>query len=186
MGYSIDVDWHEEFGKYPDKWINEGRHILDQSCKHYDKQKDDLPGEQGEYKICNVEYSGYCEQCGISEDDCEPMMNYTYPLVCDPSEEAIAKVVKNTCLTVMYNNDNGKYYLVLCGGGMDLSQQIGLAYLYTDGRIPKDLIEEISTQANLSVSGKDWRFLKESIIEELEINKACLNRSIEEWKNTKE
>ena len=122
----------------------------------------------------------------ISEDDAEPMMNYAYPLVCEPSEEAILKVVKKTCLTVMENQDTGEYFLVLCGGGMDLSQQIGLAYLYTDGRIPKDLIEEISTQKGLSVGGKNWKFLRNSIIEELKINVEVVKNKLKQWEETEE
>lgn len=130
--YSISVDWVEEF----EEWNNEGRRVLLDSCKH------------------DVQETGYCEKCEISEDDAQPMMNYAYPVHGEPSDEEILKVVKETCLTVM--EKDGDYFLALCGGGMDLSQNIGLAYLLLNHPIPPALALEISTQCGLNFSGTKY------------------------------
>ena len=89
MVYSIDIDWSNY---YDSGWENEGRRVLESSCTH---KTQDGCGDN-----TNVEYSGYCEECEISEDDAQPMMNYAYPLETTPNDEDILKVVKNTCLTV--------------------------------------------------------------------------------------
>jgi len=52
--------------------------------------------------------------------------------------------------------ETDKYFLALCGGGMDLSQNIGLAYLLTDGRIPYALAIQISTQPNLNYGKENY------------------------------
>lgn len=183
MGYySINIDWHEEFKNNYEKWENLGRQTAEENCKHKTQDKD----SNKENRETNMRYSGYCEECGFSESDCEPMMNYAYPLVCEPSEESILKVIKKTCLTIMFNTETDEHFLVLCGGGMDLSQSIGLAYLYTDGRIPKDLISEICTQKGLSVSGGNWKFLRSEIISQLKQEKDNLKRHIKKWEETQE
>ena len=133
--YSFDVNWQEEYENYD----NVGRNALFNSCKHK-----------------NSSDNGHCDEgkCDFSEDSAEPMMNYAYPLRHEPSEQEILKVVKNTNCTVMRNNETEEYCLVLCGGGMDLSQDIALAYIYAQGWIPHSLIQEVSTQYGLSVSGR--------------------------------
>ncbi len=162
--YAIDVDWSEY---YNSDWENEGRRVLHNSCNH----------EQ-------LENENWCEKCEISEDDCEPMMNYAYPLVTTPNDEDILKVVKNTCLTVM--EKDGNYFLALCGGGMDLSQQIGLAYILIENWIPKSLIGEISKQKGLSVGGEDWKLLRSKIIEQLKRHADDFKSRAKDWEETDE
>ena len=184
--YSISIDWREEFKEHPDKWINHGRDILRTSCKHYDadennkeafdnrteQDKKDYNEEQFEewckdsFKNSNVDYRDYCEECEISEDDCEPMMNYAYPLHHEPTEEEVLRVVKETSLTIMENDENGEWFLVLCGGGMDLSQSIGYAYLIC-GYIPDAMAFNVSTQYGLNISGKKYFELMDFIINSL-------------------
>jgi len=72
-----------------------------------------------------------------------------------PDEDKILEIVKKTCLTVMENQDTGEYFLVLCGGGMDLSQSIAYAYLLAGQRIPDELAFEVCTQPCLSVGKKN-------------------------------
>lgn len=177
MVYSIDVDWSNYL---EDGWENIGRSILEESCTH--KTQDQNSKE--EYKETNVKYSGYCEECEISEDDAQPMINYAYPLVTTPSDEDVLRVVKNTCLTVMEKDED--YYLALCGGGMDLSQQIGLAYILIERWIPVELLSEISKQKGLSVSGEDWKLLRSSIIEQLKMEGERMQNRLKDWEATQE
>lgn len=173
--YSISIDWMEELNNNPDKWENHGRRVLTNNCSHMSKEDTELS---------NIEYTNYCEECDVSEDDCNPMMNYVYPLEIEPEDEAILKVVKNTCLTVMQNTETDEYFLVLCGGGMDLSQNIAMAYIHAQKWIPEDFIRQISTQEGLNYSGKDFKFLKHEVIKQLDINiEKCQDR-IKDWSVT--
>jgi len=171
MSFSINVDWSNYMD---DGWENEGRRVLEGSCTHHDKDKNNT----------NVEYCDYCEKCEINEDDCQPMMNYAYPLETTPSDEDILKVVKNTCLTVM--EKDGEYFLVLCGGGMDLSQQIALSYVLIENWIPEELISQVSKQKGLSVGGEDWKLLRSKIIEQLKTHADRHNERLKVWKETEE
>ncbi len=164
MGFSIDVDWSNYM---EDGWENEGCRVLRNSCNH--KQ---------------LEEENWCEECDISEDSCEPMMNYAYPLETTPNEEDILKVVKNTCLTVM--EKDGSYFLALCGGGMDLSQDIALGYVLIKNWIPENLIGEISKQKGLSVGGEDWKLLRSKVIEQLNLYSNRNIRRAKEWEATEE
>ncbi len=149
--YSINIDWQNE----REDWINHGSSLIREKeeerlnkCKHGNKE------------------NGYCNECDCypddRESDNEPMMNYAYPLYGKPTDEQILKICEETNLTVMektYSDDregNGDCFLALTGGGMDLSQDVGLAYIYADERIPPGLAFEICTQYGLSVSGERW------------------------------
>lgn len=143
--FSISVDWENYMEK---GWENRGRSLIADACNHKDKSG----GEDN-----NIQYGGYCDKCGISEDSCEPMMNYAYPLETTPDDDKIIEVCKKTNCTVMYKEDEDAYYLVLCGGGMDLSQDIALAYNILERWIPLELALSTSTQDGLSVGGKEFR-----------------------------
>ncbi len=58
---------------------------------------------------------------------------------------------------MVMKKDTEEYFLALTGGGMDLSQDIALAYIIAQGWIPTALAYEVSTQPELSVSGDDSR-----------------------------
>ena len=160
--YSINVDWLEEYKEHPDRWINHGRDILRNSCKHKD----------------GVEKNDWCEECDISEDSAEPMMNYAYPLHHEPEEEEILRVVKETSLTIMENQDSGEWFLGLCAGGMDLSQSIGYAYLIC-GYIPDAMAFNISSQYGLTKSGKKYFELMKAVIDSLEGTREAYKNKIE-------
>ena len=155
------VDWTENY----ECWENEGRRVLEESCEH----------EQ-------LQIEGYCNECEIDSDDCQPMMNYAYPLDEAPSDENILKVVKETCLTVM--RKDSEYFLALCSGGMDFSQQIGLAYLLLEHWIPIERLLGISTQKALCVHGKNWTYLRENIIDQLATYSQQLDYTIKGWAAT--
>lgn len=143
MGFSINVDW----SSMSDDWDNKGRSLIEENCKHKAEDSNET----------NMRYSGYCEKCGHSEDSCQPMMNFAYPLETKPDDEKIIKVCEQTNCTVMYNNEEDIYYLALCGGGMDLSQDIALAYNILEKWIPFELALQVITQIDFSQSGKRYR-----------------------------
>ena len=77
--------------------------------------------------------------------------------------------------------DTEEYFLALTGGGIDLSQDIALAYIIAQGWIPTALAYEVSTQPGLSVSRKAWIEVAGRCKKELEIAIENYKRRIEEW-----
>ena len=180
MGFSINFDWSEELnGENFDKWENLGRQFAEESCTH--KTQDN-----GSDKETNMRYSGWCEECGYYEDSCKPMMNYAYPLEIEPNEEAIRKTIENTNSTVMYNNHTNEHFLVLCGGGMNLSQDIALAYIYCQKWIPEELLNNVCNQKGLSVGGENWKFLRSEMISQFKHKIGMAERYLKEWEETEE
>ena len=157
------IDWHDEYRQHPDRWLNHGRRVAEGSCNHKTQNK-----ESEDRRETNMLYSGWCEECDFYEDSCEPMMNYGYPLYGLPDDDKILEIVQKTCLTVMENEDAGEFFLVLCGGGMDLSQSIAYAYLLAGQRIPDELVFEVCTQPCLSVGRKEYFRIMRACKEELE------------------
>lgn len=167
MSYAIYTEWNDYYSK---GWENVGRQTLEQSC---------TCGNEAEgYNMSN---NGYCEKCGFAEDSAEPIYNYAYPLEAQPTDENILEVIKRTNLTIMFKTEEDKYYLALCGCGMDLSQDIALAYIIMGEMIPEDLIKSVCTQKDLSVSGEDWDLLKNSIIKQSENYIFQLQNTIKNW-----
>ena len=160
--YSKNVDWMNE-GEY---FENLGRSLLENSCNHTDEDKN----TKKEDRETNVRYAGYCSQCGVNEDTCEPILNYIYPLSRCPSDEQILKIVKETCLTVMLDMRDDEYYLALCSGEMDLSQDIGLAYVLAEENIPLGLALSISEQEDLRKSGIKFISIMEACKNTLQIS----------------
>jgi len=176
MSFSIWIDWMEEFKEHHDKWTNHGRRVLEDNCKHFDKSKDDN----------NLRYSGYCDKCDISEDSANPMMNYIYPLeLKDFEDKKILEVIKNTNCTIMENEESGEWFLTLCGGGMDLSQDIALAYVILERWIPEDLITQVCKQKGFSISKSNFKRLRKAIIEQSEHYADRFKQLKEEWENIK-
>jgi len=187
-GYSVRIDWQEEFKRDVEKWQNEGQRVAREILEDKDHEK---------HKEL-LEYLGYNEEPKYPDDVAyehfEPMMNYAYPLECEPNDEDIYRVITETNLTVMYNDDTDEYFLVLTGGGMDLSQDIGLAYIILETWIPASLLREINTQPELSVGGKKYIELMEKVKEQLKMEagrntehiKIIDKRLKEYWKEHKE
>ena len=143
--YSISVDWRDD----SDRWRYIGSEVMRKraeavlkSCKHGNRDKDG------------------CGECGVYPDEIadeqRPVVNFAYPLCTKPTTAKIVRICEKTNCTVVKNISTGEYFLALTSAGMDLSQDIGLAYTYADEWIPCALAMEISTQYGLSVSGKDW------------------------------
>lgn len=140
--YSISVnDWQDEQWEHIGVDVMYGHYVNSRSIKReakdYNIDVDDLVRERS--------------------DSHYPMMLYCYPLYSEPSVEEIIDVCTKTNCTVVKNNETDEYFLALSGGGMDLSQDIGLAYMLCGERIPSALAYNISTQASLSISKKDFK-----------------------------
>jgi len=97
-------------------------------------------------------------------------------------DEKILQVVERTVCTVMENTETGEWFLTLCGGGMDLSQDIALAYHIMDKWLPLELLQRVCTQPGLSISKEEFRTIGAIIVEQAEIEKQRFARLEEEWK----
>ena len=170
MRFSISVDWSEEYN-IPDKWENVGRRVIEEHCTHKPAKRDDS----------NMSYEGNCDACGFCEDSAMPMMNFAYPLVITPDDDEVLEVVKRTNCSVMHNTESDEYFLVLCGGGMDLSQDIALAYHILERWIPYELAINVCTQKDLSVSGADWGILKRAMQESLKLYAGRAQEYLKRW-----
>ncbi len=167
MGYSIYQDM-QEVNENPDKWVNHGREALRESCKH--KQ---------------LEEENYCDKCDISEDSAIPMMNYLYPLELKDFEDSkLLKVVKETNCTILENTETGEWFLCLCGGGMDLSQDIALSYQILETWIPQDLLREVCKQPLLSLGSKNYKKLARGIMKQLKMEANRNKEKAKDWKES--
>lgn len=175
MGYTIRFDWMEEFKERFDNWENKTEYLVRGNCKHYNQDKNNN----------NIDYSGYCEECEVYENSFQPMMNYAYPLEIEPKDEDIIKCWKETGLIVMYNTEQDEHYLVLTGGGMDLSQQIARAYIICQRWIPHDLMINVSSQKGLNVGGEEFEKLRKEMIYQFENTRDNCERKIKEWSERK-
>ena len=175
---SRKIDWSEIDC---DEWENSGRNALlsvleDEENPRFKEiaKKLDVLDEENKLK----DY--YEEQVNSYS---EPMMSYGHILETSPSQENILKVVLETNCSVMYNNNEDIYYIVLCGGGMDLSQDIALSYVWLERWIPEDFISRDCKQKNLSVYGENFIYLRNAIIEQTEVYKNRFEQLKEDWTN---
>lgn len=165
MGYSIYQDMQEVWNN-PEEWINHGRDILLASCKH-------KKGVEGE---------GWCEKCDIGEEAATPMMNYIYPLeLSDFEESKILKVVKETNCTILEKESTGQWFIALCGGGMDLSQDIGYSFVILETWLPSDLLREVCKQPLFSLGRKQYRILAKSVIKQCKMESDKNKIKAKEW-----
>jgi hypothetical protein len=84
----------------------------------------------------------------------------------------------------MYNTEENAYYLALCGGGMDLSQDIALAYFYAQRWIPYSLLMEVCKQPELSVGGSKWLMLAREVRRQLRHYELTAKELRKEWLNS--
>jgi len=168
--FSRSVDWQQE----GDNWRNIGADMMREFFESNPKaaEEEGYEIEDGEVKYLDELLDHYY-----------PMMNYAYPLVCDPTrdEDKIIRVCRETCLTVMYNQDDDTYYLALCGGGMNLSQSIARAYQILEYWIPISLLREVSKQPELSVHGKAWLEMAQQIKRQIKIDIGHLRQDAKQW-----
>jgi len=169
--YSISVDWSEQSDKWEMTGANLMRTFYEENPKEAKKDGHDV--ERGKVKYIDEVI-----------DNFYPMMNYAYPLATTPDDDKIIELCRETCLTVVYNNDDDTYYLALCGGGMDLSQSIARAYQLIEKWIPVSLLSEICTQPELSVHGQDWLNMANQIRDQIQIEITRLQQTNKSWENS--
>jgi len=175
---SIFVDWSAE--DIYEKWEFTGANLVRQ---------------REEEKLRNCPHgnadNGYCDECEVYPDERAdenyPMMNFAYPLYMgNISDEKILEVCDETNLTVVYNIEEDSYYLALTGGGMDLSQDIALAYLIATGWIPVSLLTDINIQPMLSVSRENWLKIANKVIEGISHRISHMESIKKEWETAKQ
>jgi hypothetical protein len=124
---------------------------------------------------------------GIEYDDYMPIYNYAYPLHLSYLEEdIIIRICEETNCTVVNNTEEDELYLALCGCGMDMSQDIALAYMiayaYGDkkyGRIPDHMLFDVYKSSAFSVSKKDFKHIRKALIEGFKSLKRSCEMEIE-------
>jgi hypothetical protein len=170
----MSVDWSDEVSG--DKWEMTGANLMREFYEENPKEakKDGHDVERGKVKYIDEVI-----------DNFYPMMNYAYPLeTSKPDDDKIIELCRETCLTVVYNNDDDTYYLALCGGGMDLSQSIARAYQLIEKWIPVSLLAEVCTQPELSVHGQDWLDMANLIREQIQIEIGRLQQTDKTWERS--
>ena len=155
----------------------------------YSISVNDWDYESWEFVGRDIEYEkhGECEEnneSGLSGDDYIPMMLYAYPLYDCPSDEQIFQIHKKTCLTIVKNIESEEYYLALCGGGMDCSQDVGMAYIIAEDHIPYALAQQVCRQPNLTQHGKDFRLVMKYCQDVMKSNALSAKRQIKEIKES--
>lgn len=158
--YSIDVDWS---GEHED-WNMIGRDLMSELAREEGTpQNKEFLEQYGYLTEDDEDPYDYIDEWA---DNHTPMMNYAYPLEITPSDEKIIEVCERTACTVVEKESTGEYFLALCGGGMDLSQDIALAYNIAQKWLPTSLLQSVCSQYGLSKSGKEFKQIKEIIIEQ--------------------
>lgn len=169
--YAIYVDW----SVYDEKWEMVGRNrMYDLITTEGSKQNKEAREQYDE----GLDIEVIADEVADQEI---PMMNYAYPLQIEPSDEKIVEVCERTACTVVYNNDTDEYFLALCGGGMDLSQDIALAYIIAQTWLPLSLISQVSSQKGLSKSGETFEEIRKAIIDQTKMEISRLEETIKKW-----
>jgi antitoxin component of RelBE/YafQ-DinJ toxin-antitoxin module len=160
---SMNIDWYDELNNNPDKWENVTQRVLREILEDKDNERFKEVAERLEVLKEDETLQDYYEE---SINAYEPMMNYGHILETEPDDLKVLEVALNTNCSIMFNTEEEVYYIVLNGGGMDLSQDIGLSYILLEKWIPYDLITSISNQEGLSISKENFKILRSNIIEQ--------------------
>lgn len=176
------VDWREEgFSDIDDKGTWEIVYPERGECGYSD------------HTTCErCDGSGYvtAEEAQESDPDwCMPMMNYAYSLPEGRTYNAdsAALVVENTCLTLVQDVKQERYYLALTGGGMDLSWSIVEAFVLlgllppAHFRLPEFAGETLTPKKRKLIAA--MRRSYRGIISQQRANLNALDRTVQYLKN---
>lgn len=172
---TLDVDWSE----------SETYERFDLSCPMGDSDYHEKLQKKGEYCDCCTDNNGYIE----------PMMNYVWKLEIDRSYDAeerakLRKKVAEWCgpIQVIFDNNDDSAYLCLCGGGMDFSPFIALAYAVWEKWIPYDLVTQLDIgwcKTELGARSRKFRFLKACVTASLTLYRDRANERLGKWTSKK-
>lgn len=174
---SIFIDWYNEFSNNFDKWENCTTRVLKEILEDSEHEKFNEIAE----KLDLLEDGKLVEYWEESVGEYRPMMNYGHILVTTPDDDKILKCALKTGCCVMYNNYTDECFIGLTGGGMDLSQNIALAYVILENWIPEDLIMSVCKQPGFSLCKDEFKWLKAEIIEQSESYKNRFETLKKDW-----
>lgn len=163
---SKHVDWWEAFKG--DEWDCLGRYLMEE--------------QKGLWSENSPE--------GLESDDYMPIYNFAYPLgLSSLDEDKIIRICTETNCTVVKNTEEDSLYLALCGCGMDLSQDIALAYMIAYawgdeeyGRIPDHMLFDVIKSGAFSVSQEKFEHIRKALIEGFKNLKQSCERELESLK----
>ena len=177
---AINFDWSENF----DENTGEQRFNLDcPNTEHHNKYGNGWDTAYEATEDTNGDKCKPYQGCPCCEDDSgylAPMMNYLYPLDYQGmvTQEIQIELAQTNCMLVQENSTDD-YYLVLNGGGMDLSPSIAWAYYKAQKWLPVSLLQELKAGwVKDSLDESKFEELKSLIIQQLqsEINKLDAQR----------
>ena len=182
---SIYLCYADEQTKNWERWENVGNNVLREVLEDQENSKfKEVSEHVGVYnKEEDNKLESYWEE--TADEYTHPIYNYVHVLETEPTNEDVLKVVLNTNCTIIYDNEEEKYYIALTGCGMDMSQDIGLAFLWLEKWIPEDFINRISKQKGLTQSGKKFEELKKAIIEQSKTYADRFKQMGKDWKDLK-
>ena len=182
MVNSINFDWSENYDQN-----GEARFNLDcPNTEHHEQYGYHWETEYNAIEDKNGEKCDPYEGCPCCEDDSgnlAPMMNYLYPLDYQGlvTKEIQIELAQTNCMIVQENSTDD-YFLVLNGGGMDLSPAIAYAYFKAQKWLPLELLHEIkSGWVKDSLSAEKFEELKAVIVEQLNSQISRTQEKYAEW-----
>ena len=160
------VDWSKALNG--DEWECLGRQVMEE--------------KKGSWSETNPD--------GIEGDDYVPIYNFAYPLgLSSLDEDKIERICRETNCTVVHSQEEDALYLALCGCGMDLSQDIALAYMIAYsygqekyGRIPRHMLFDVYKSGPLSVGQDKFERIREKLIDGFESLKQSCERELNSLK----
>jgi len=168
--YAISVD------DWGDTWEYVGRDVMYSYYEAHPKV-----AEAEGYELDEEGKVNYLDELADRE---YPMMLYAYPLEFDELEDdKIIRICTETNCTVVRDAKTDSLFLALTGGGMDLSQDIALAYIIAQKWVPFALALAVSTQPNLSKHGKAYRKVMRGIVDSLSMDTGHATEQIAKAKN---
>lgn len=190
MVTAINFDWSENYNENGEAKFN-----LDcPNTEHHEKYGRGWETEYNSTTPANGEEDETCkpyEGCPCCEDDSgnlAPMMNYIYPLDYQGlvTEEIRIELAQTNCMLVE-EESTGDYFLVLNGGGMDLSPAIAWAYYKAQKWLPLDLLHELKAGwVKDSLSSEKFEELKALMIEQLQNQIPRTQEKYAEWNKPSE
>jgi len=183
MVTAISFDWSENYNE------NTGDQRFNLDCPNTNHHEKYGRGWETAYEATEDLNGDECkpyEGCPCCEDDSgnlAPMMNYLYPLDYQGlvTQEIQIELAQTNCMLVQENSTDD-YFLVLNGGGMDLSPAIAWAYYKAQKWLPISLLQELKAGwVKDSLSTEKFEELKNLIVDQLSSEKSRIEEQQKDW-----